>query len=99
MNTSDLISTSIQRKIAIGTQPIKLSTSIYFVCRLSLGCMMSPPICDVATTLSQRCVPTGMRTQHHMRTSATHQWFCSHGPPASPMLETAQTPETDDAEM
>ena len=50
MNTSDLISTSIQRKIAVGTQPIKLSTSMKVVCRSDFGCMTSPPICDVATT-------------------------------------------------
>ena len=51
MNTSDLISTSIQRKIAVGTQPIKLSTSMEVVCRSAFGCMTSPPVCDVATTL------------------------------------------------
>ena len=60
MNTSDLISTSIQRKIAVGTQPIKLSKSIKVVCMSGFGCMTSQPICDVATTLSQRCVPTGI---------------------------------------
>ena len=51
MNTSDLISTSIERKIAVGTQPIKLSTSMKVVCRSGFGCMTSPPICDVSTTL------------------------------------------------
>ena len=60
MNTSDLISTSIQRKISVGTQPIKLSTSIKVVCRSGLGCMTSQPICNVVTTFSQRCVPTGL---------------------------------------
>ena len=51
MNTSDLISTSIQRKIAVGTQPIKSSTSMKVVCKSDFGCMTSPPIFDVATTL------------------------------------------------
>ena len=51
MNTSDLISTSIQRKIAVGTQPIKSSTSMKVVCKSDFGCMTSPPICDVSTTL------------------------------------------------
>ena len=51
MNNSDLISTSIQRKIMVGTQPIKLSTSMKVVCKSDFGCMTSPPICDVATTL------------------------------------------------
>ena len=51
MNTSDLISTSIQRKVAAGTQPIKSSTSMKVVRKSDLGCMTSPPICDVATTL------------------------------------------------
>ena len=37
--------------IAVGTQPIKLSTSIMVVCRSDFGCMTSPPICDIATTL------------------------------------------------
>ena len=50
MNTSDLVTTSIQRKIAVGTQPIKLSTSRWKLCVgwnfVVIGCLTSPSICD-----------------------------------------------------
>ena len=53
MNTSMHVTTSIQRKIVVGTQSIILYKSIKVVCWSDFGCMTSPPICDVATTLLQ----------------------------------------------
>ena len=74
MNTSDLISTFIQRKIAVGTQPIKLSTSMKVVCRSDFGCVTSQPVCDVATTLLKLGSRWNKNTLLHIITIRICEW-------------------------